>query len=555
MATVNEELAQRNTAATNTYNERQAQAQQQRADSMAEAAAVSNARLETAKNTEAQRQAEATKTYNQRQAENQGIYNQRQSAAQSQYSSDLNAAAARRSSLISNAQSVYNQRNAEAQAEYEKRREEGAQYINGMYDDYLEAQKQQYKTALDQGIYAQEEARADIAKSYQTAANDLSTQAERNKRNLNMQAMAHGLNTGTGSQQQLAANQAYMKSYGNLRGEEAAQNASIDRAIAQLKVDYENNIAQALADNNFQRAAALLDDYKTQVSWLDSQRNRNQDYLDNWTMYAENVYDTAGTQARGYLNTSNMYNLQSYDTGRANNQSYLDTLAQANRARYDSLYDQSTSQYDAERMASRNSYENALANAQNYLDTQRANNQNWADSQNRLNTEYAREDAQRAEAYAREDKQYNDKQALLKADTLASYGDFSGYASLYGQDTANLMKQMWINQNPQMAWQAGLIDDATYLRWLTGPQGEAGGGGGGGGYYGGTPQTPPETGSFGEGEGKEYRGSASAANPNSANAFERGVASSGSATNSGSKSSFVSKTGFTPSSNNTPRKS
>ena len=55
------------------------------------------------------------------------------------------------------------------------------------------------------------------------------------------------------------------------------------------------------------------------------------------------------------------------------------------------------------------------------------------------------------------------------------------------------MKQMWINQNPQMAWQAGLIDDATYLKWLTGPQGEDTGGGGGGGYGGG-PSSTPKTG-------------------------------------------------------------
>ena len=47
------------------------------------------------------------------------------------------------------------------------------------------------------------------------------------------------------------------------------------------------------------------------------------------------------------------------------------------------------------------------------------------------------------------------------------------------------MKQMWINQNSQMAWQAGLIDDATYLRWLTGPGAAEAGGGGGGGYGGG----------------------------------------------------------------------
>ena len=467
--------------------------------------------------------AEAEKTKAERDAEALSKYNAGKAAAQGQYDSDLAAASARRAELINAAQNIYNQRNAEAQAEYDKRSAESQGKINSMYDAYLEAQNQQYKKALDQGVAAQEEARAGVAKGYQTAANDLSVQAERNRRNMNMQALANGLNTGTGSQMQLAANQAYLKNYGNLRGEEAAQNAAIDRAIANLKVDYENNIAQALADNNFQRASALMEDYKSQVAWLDNQRNRNMDYLDTQTMNAENRYDTLSDQARAYLNQQNQYLQGVYDNALAANLSRLDQSTDTNRARYDTKDMYNTQLLDTTLQENQNRVDTTLDkqrdimnqqwlyfteqahndknNAYNTLDsitsdanrqaiaaamqgnsdinTALANNQNWADTQNRIDVEQARED-----------KQYADKQALLKADTLASYGDFSGYAALYGQDTANLMKQMWINQNPQMAWQAGLIDDATYLRWLTGPQGDAGGGGGGGGYGGGPSSTP-----------------------------------------------------------------
>ena len=480
----------------------------------------------------------------------QNFYNQQKA----EYLAAMNDANAR-------AQATYDQRNAEAQRLYNERSAESQGKINDMYDLYLAAQNQQYKAALDRGIAAQEEARAGVAKSYQTAANDLSVQAERNKRNQNMQAMANGLNTGTNSQQQLALNQAYMKNYGNLRGEEAAQNAGIDRAIANLKVDYENNIAQALADNNFQRAGALLEDYKSQVAWLDNQRMNNQNRLDtvmdanqnrfdtynlNGLNYMydqlarnQNRYDTQTLNAENRLNSQLDYNRQvtdtdrmnaesryaqqmdtaanRRDTGLQNAQSYGDTMNLNELNRYDTTRANDQAAYDAQMQTNRdradkkwyagfetfqnsidNYYNNQLAALQNsqnqnydaqtrllaQLYDAQQNNRNWAATQNRINVEQAREDAQRAEAYAREDKQYADKQALIKAETLAGFGDFSGYAALYGQGTADLMRQMWISQNPQMAWQAGLISDATYQKWLNGPA-VAESGGGGGGYYGG----------------------------------------------------------------------
>ena len=331
----------------------------------------------------AQRQADNQATYNARQAENQATYDARQAEAQN----------------------TYNQRQAEAENTYNQRLNEGNTQIKDMMGKSLESQKAQYNTMLQQGIVAQEEARANIAKTFQTGANDLAVQYERNRRNLNAQALARGLNTGTASQQQLALNQGYMGAYGKLRGEEGTQNAGIDRAIANLKTDTENKIAQAIADNDYKTAAMLFENYNNQVSRLDSMQLANRNYL---------------------------------DTQVANNRNYLDSMMMNNQNRYDSTSD---------------------------------SNRNWADNETR----------------------YQQQQAEQKAQTLASYGDFSGYAALgYDQNTINAMKQMWISQNPQLAWQTGLIDDATYQRWLEGPGASSGGGGGGGGgYYGGTPQTAP----------------------------------------------------------------
>ena len=380
----------------------------------------------------AQRQAEAQNIYDTRQAENQSLYDQRMTAANQTYDQRQAAAQATYDQRQQAAQNTYAERQAEAQKTYEQRSAEAQGKINSLYDNAFAAQKQQFQTALDQGIAAQEEARANIAKSYQTSANDLAVQYERNRRNLNAQALARGLNTGTGSQQQLAVNQAYMKSYGQLRGEESAQNAGIDRAIANLKIDYENNIAQALADNDYKRAAALMDDYNNQLAWLDNQKATNQNYLDTMSLNNQNRLDTQGDQNRSYL-----------DTQTANNQNRLDSFTLNNQNRYDTSSD---------------------------------NNRNWLDTQTR----------------------YEQQQAEAKAQTLASYGDFSGYAAIYGQEQASAMREMWIAQNPLLAYNTGAITAERY-RQMTGenPPGyedNSGGGGGGGGYYYGPsePQTEGE---------------------------------------------------------------
>lgn len=321
----------------------------------------------------AQRQADNQATYNARQAENQATYDARQAEAQN----------------------TYNQRQAEAENTYNQRLNEGNTQIKDMMGKSLESQKAQYNTMLQQGIAAQEEARANIAKTFQTGANDLAVQYERNRRNLNAQALARGLNTGTASQQQLALNQSNMNAYGKLRGEEGAQNAGIDRAIANLKIDTENKIAQAMAENDYKTAAMLFENYNNQISRLDSMQLANRNYL---------------------------------DTQVANNRNYLDSMKMNN---------------------------------QNRLDTVSDRNLNWRDSM-----------------------------TAAQAQTLASYGIFSGYENLgYDSNTINSMKEIWVAQNPLLAYNTGAID-ANRFKAITGeyPPGyeaPSSSGGGGGGYGGG----------------------------------------------------------------------
>lgn len=164
-------------------------------------------------------------------------------------------------------------------------------------------------------------------------------QYERNRRNFNRQAAGSGLNTGTASQAALAQNSTWQRDYGNLRTAEADALAKADQQMAALETQYKSAVAQAIAENDYNRAKALMDEYGNQES----------------------------------------------------------------------------------------------------------------------------------------------RDATM-AKILAGYGDFSGYAKLYGDDVANNMAQYWISQNPKLAYDMGRISAEGYAR-LTGKS--SGGSGGGSGSSGG----------------------------------------------------------------------
>lgn len=89
-----------------------------------------------------------------------------------------------------------------------------------------------------------------------------------------------------------------------------------------------------------------------------------------------------------------------------------------------------------------------------------------------------------ADAYQRDLGQYT-----LGADEAAAraqYGDFSGYAALYGQDEADKMFYNWAAANPQLAYMMGSITDDQYKNLKEGkPINAARSTGGGGGSSGG----------------------------------------------------------------------
>lgn len=136
-----------------------------------------------------------------------------------------------------------------------------ANEISAIYDAQREARLAELQSAYDQSQSGYQAAADKIAPQYQNQANDLAVQYERNRRNFNQQALDSGLNTGTGSQAELAQNSEYQRDFGSLRTAQANAVAETDRQMANLTAQYQSDIKAALAGNDYQKAAALLDEY------------------------------------------------------------------------------------------------------------------------------------------------------------------------------------------------------------------------------------------------------------------------------------------------------
>lgn len=68
---------------------------------------------------------------------------------------------------------------------------------------------------------------------------------------------------------------------------------------------------------------------------------------------------------------------------------------------------------------------------------------------------YEREQQELERAQKERDNEYQRRQS--EAAARAKYGDFGGYAALYGSETAEQMKNYWIASNPAAAYNMGLI--------------------------------------------------------------------------------------------------
>ena len=180
-------------------------------------------------------------------------------------------------------------------------------YINGVYDAQLEAQKQALESAYKQKEAEYSAAEAKIPAQYDAQRNALSAQNEIEKANFNEQAAASGLNVGAGSQARLSQSNAYqhgMTALGKAQAD-AAANLQLERTKA--KTAYQDAIQQAIKDNDARRAQALYEEAQRIDDNLVSNalNQANLDATRSSTNYAK-MMETAQTLAHygdfsGYL--------------------------------------------------------------------------------------------------------------------------------------------------------------------------------------------------------------------------------------------------------------
>ena len=218
------------------------------------------------------------------------------------------------------------------------------QVVEDAYDAARELQLAQLKTAYDANMAALEASRGSIPQVYAAGRNATAAAARRENQAFNEYAAASGLNTGAGGQVRLAQSNQLQSDLSALSRAESDAQREAQLAIDQLRVAYQNDVAAAMAQGEYQKAAALLDEYRAQE---------------------QSIVNTAAAQAD----------------------------------------------------------ENYRGYSVNY------------------------------------------QRQLQQAQTLASFGDFSGYAALgYSPEEISRLNQAWTMKNPQLAYNMGMISYEEYLR-------------------------------------------------------------------------------------------
>lgn len=177
--------------------------------------------------------------------------------------------------------------------------------IAQLYDAQMAAQAQALETAYNQNLEAANYAKSQIDPAFNKQGNDLATQYERTRRNNNLRADMNGLNTGAASQMDLAQQSNYLDAFGKVRAAQAQATTEADRQIANLEISYKSAVAQALAQNDYQKAAALMQEYQRRDNAAEEMRRYNQAQAEQDAKVRAAYGDFGGYEALYGANTAN----------------------------------------------------------------------------------------------------------------------------------------------------------------------------------------------------------------------------------------------------------
>lgn len=134
--------------------------------------------------------------------------------------------------------------------------------VDSLYNAAQQRSLSALQSAYDQSRLELEKYQSSIPGIYQQQANALAAQQAMQQRQYNEYAAQSGLNAGNSAQARLAMANQMQNNLGQIRTAEANATADAQYQLTQLFTSYQNSIAEALANNEYERAAALLAEYK-----------------------------------------------------------------------------------------------------------------------------------------------------------------------------------------------------------------------------------------------------------------------------------------------------
>lgn len=143
--------------------------------------------------------------------------------------------------------------------------------IGKVYNAGLDTQKKALLDAYNTNTAAQSQQKQNIQQNYAAANYDVGVQNNRNAANQTQFANVRGVNTQAGSQHQLNLANARANATGALAFQQQQALQEAERQQQLMTTNYQNQVQAAFADNDYKKAAALLDDYSNQRKWRDEQ--------------------------------------------------------------------------------------------------------------------------------------------------------------------------------------------------------------------------------------------------------------------------------------------
>lgn len=157
-------------------------------------------------------------------------------------------------------------------------------YINQMYSEALKAQLAQLESSYKQNISELDASVGKVDSTYNEQKRQADGLAEQNAASWREMANAYGLNSGAIGQAALAQNNQKQSDLNTLSAAQAQAQAEIERQRTLLGQQYQLQINQAIAENNYQKAEML---YQEAVRADEALRQQEQQNADMMLQYAQ----------------------------------------------------------------------------------------------------------------------------------------------------------------------------------------------------------------------------------------------------------------------------